>query len=146
LLLPPHRKATHSPQIPLTSLTPRTKAEQAKIVCGLDERKCKGEVAPIMKDWVEQLANELQATIDYYTLLEGLQTKLVKEILLCGGSASLPGLPDILTERINLPVKTGNTWNKFVGPPKKLLAIPNKSLLGFTTAIGLAMRELEELE
>lgn len=118
-----------------------SKAEQAKIVCGLDERKCKGKVAPIMKGWVSQLANELQATIDYYASLESLQQKKsVKEILLCGGSASLPGLPEILSERINLPVKTADTWYKFVEPPKKLLPIPKKSLLGFTTAIGLAIR------
>jgi len=115
------------------------KAEQAKIICGLDPKKCKDKVRPLFNAWVQELTREIKATISYSNTLNGLNAAPQPNILLCGGGAGLIGLAELLQKSLDLEVEVAVPLQKFI-EPKKTKLIPSKSVLGYTTAIGLALR------
>ncbi len=117
------------------------KAEQAKKVCGLDPKKCKGELVPVMNGWLKLLAQDIQSTIDYYTNEKEGTTALFDNIILCGGGASLLQLPEHLEEIIGVPVKVFDPATR-LKPYKDIPELPQKSLPGYATVIGLAMRSI----
>ena len=115
------------------------KAEQAKIICGLDPKKCKGKVSPLLSDWVQELIREINATVNYYSTLNSLSAVSMQKVLLCGGGAGLIGLSELLQKKLALEVEVADPLQKFIGS-KKIKPIPSKLVLGYTTAIGLALR------
>jgi type IV pilus assembly protein PilM len=65
----------------------------------------------------------------------------ISQIILSGGSASMPGLAEFLQEQVGLTVVLGNPWSqlqtKHVAPPRDI------ETPMYTTAIGLALREVQ---
>lgn len=69
----------------------------------------------------------------------------VRKIFLCGGGANLKGLTNFLSQEIGLPVEIGNPWvNVLINSLKKDSELFPKESLGYTTAIGLALRAYKE--
>lgn len=126
-------------QIALEMKLTQAKAEQAKIVCGLDPKKCKGKIAPIFNTWTQSLIQEIQSTITFFKESNPRAPEFEK-IILCGGGAALLGLDARLRESIKIPVEVCNPTSHSFRLEKGVQPIPPKSLPGFTTAIGLAMR------
>ncbi len=123
-------------------LTP-AKAEQAKIVCGLDERKCKGKLKPIIDGWVNELAEEISTTMTYYHNSSADSNEGFKELLLCGGGAALNGLSERLSDELSVPASAiGDISDYRVSFHKEVPPIPKRSVSGFATAIGLALRSV----
>jgi len=114
------------------------KAEQAKIICGLDPKKCKGQMLPLMRGWVERLGNELQETVSYY-MSERVESPDFEKVILCGGGAALAGLAEKLQKKLSISVEVGNPLINFNKPRDEDLIIPVKSLSSLATALGLAL-------
>jgi len=121
------------------SLTP-AKAEQAKMVCGFDPKKCKGQIVPLIRGWVEGLSSEIQETIEYFEA-ENPRTDHFREIILCGGGAALSQLNKRLEQAIGLPVVVADPLNQVDNMKDEDLRIPARALPSMTTVMGLAMRE-----
>jgi Tfp pilus assembly PilM family ATPase len=71
----------------------------------------------------------------------GQEQKKIKKIILCGGGANLQGLPDFLTKALKAEVAVGNPWvNILSSDSKEIPALSFQDSLGYTTALGLALR------
>ena len=67
----------------------------------------------------------------------------VEEIILCGGGANLKGLGKVLSLELGIPTVVGNPWiNVFPGDHKEIKGLSFKKSLSYTTAIGLALRDI----
>jgi len=113
-------------------------AEKAKIVCGLDEKKCKGIIKKILYSNIDQLTEKINEAISYYQEYYQKDDK-VDEIILCGGGANFSKIEQVLESRTGIRTKIGNPLTKI----NKVLPAANinqRKLLSFTTAIGLALR------
>lgn len=126
------------------------KAEKMKIKYGFkinpkkkdqEQEKVFEALIPIMTDFTEQIKNCLnyyQTHAKHEHLPPGKRG--VKKILLCGGGANLPGLTDFLASELKIPVERGNPFVNVDFKKKK--GLPLKDPLSFTTAIGLALRDV----
>lgn len=121
-------------------------AEKIKKTAGLNKKDRDGAVFNALRGAVSALAEELQRTISYFEshAIHGDGTSgNVEEILLVGGEAHLLGLPTYLSARTKIPVRLGDpleVLRERLALP--VLPIPHKDLLPFTTAVGLALRDL----
>lgn len=117
-------------------------AEKAKIICGFEEKKCHGILKEILSSVVEDLIKKIKEAISFYKEdhLPPDHRKITK-ILLCGGGANFKSLEEILSQKLNLKVEKANPLLglKFSSG----LSLNQTEALVYTTAIGLALRELE---
>ncbi len=120
------------------------KAEEIKKTVGLNKKERAGEIFSILIPAVSVLLDEIKLAIDYHQRrtahIHGT-AKPIDEILLTGGDANLLGLDTYLSGSLKIPVRIADPWaglrNK-LNP--RIPPIPKNRALGFTTAIGLAMR------
>ena len=138
------------------------KAEKLKIQYGLEgknylkiDQKTEKEkkaieifraLSPFLKDFVKQVNDYLAY---YHTHIHHehlpLDSKEIEKILLCGGGANLKGFTEFLSFELKKPVELGNPWVNIL--PEPLIQVPELSFersLSFTTALGLALRGIEE--
>ncbi|MFH1597636.1 MAG: type IV pilus assembly protein PilM [Patescibacteria group bacterium] len=115
-------------------------AEKAKTIFGLNERGSKGEVRNIMLPIVNNLKKRIIDTINYYQD-NFTNHKPIEVIIFSGGGARLKGLLQAL------PIKPRSDIKMDLGDPQinwqqGKLQIPNNKILSYPTAIGLALREM----
>jgi len=124
------------------------KAEELKIKYGLTgEKKIFEAIVPVLTDLTEQI----KKYIDYYqahACHEHLisNEKTIEKIYLSGRGANLKGLTDFLSRELKIPVELGNPWINIL--PESFKETPKLSLeesLGYTTALGLALRGIKEI-
>lgn len=113
------------------------KAEEAKIVCGLDPNKCEGALLKILLNNIDSLIRQIKKIITYY------QSNFpdhndISEIIICGGGANFGEIDQLLSEKLKIPVKIGNPFANITQTKK--ISIPKEKILSYTTAIGLALR------
>jgi type IV pilus assembly protein PilM len=117
------------------------KAEEIKRRVGIantaDYPNIKTSLLPVLDTLVAEVKNILKFHQDH-------SEKKVSKILLVGGSAKLKNLPEYLaphlTEFGQIVVTLGNPWQNIVKVSNGNLN--NYEALGYTTAIGLALRNL----
>lgn len=118
------------------ALTPQ-QAENAKIVCGLDPKKCKGGIKTILEKELNDLAIRIQTGLLYYK--ENFDDNLpVTLLILCGGGANMSQLNELLTDKIGIPVEVSNILKNFKVSHK--IKLPTDTFLSAITAIGLALK------
>lgn len=132
------------------------KAEQLKIKYGLEEKiklKIKHEKTIIKKERSKifealvpalvDLTQQIKTHLRYHKTHDGKgePSSDVSKILLCGGGSNLKGLPELLSQELKLPVELGNPWINILPEGKKEIpGITFEKSLGYTTALGLALR------
>lgn len=110
-------------------------AEKAKIICGTDPKKCKGETLNIITKTINELAQEIINANNFYQDHFGKDTNDI-EIILCGGGANLKGADKILTAKLKRKVVTADPTINL----NKLEKQNINNIYSYTTAIGLALR------
>lgn len=115
------------------------KAEQAKIVCGLDKNKCHGALLEIFSDTINDLQQEIKRAINFYYSNFSKNQK-VEKIVLGGGGANFINIAQVIQEKLNIPTTISNPWQNIQNPHPNYFN-PQKSQ-SFITAIGLAIRGL----
>jgi len=111
-------------------------AEKAKIICGLDPKRCHGAMAEILRQMMNNLVNRIQEAALFYSE-HFPQGNKIGEIILCGGGSNFKQIDKYLSGKLKLPVHKGNpTVNLSVNQSK--LKVDN--LISYTTALGLALR------
>ncbi|MFC1629697.1 type IV pilus assembly protein PilM [Patescibacteria group bacterium] len=128
-------------------------AEKLKIKYGLqggknqEAKKVFEALVPALTNLVEQVKKHLSFyhTHAFHEHLDS-KTKRVEKILICGGGATLKGLCGFLSAQLKIEVELGNPWINIL--PKPLKEVPELSFedsLGYTTALGLALRGIKKL-
>lgn len=101
---------------------------------------------PVLSDLTGQIKKHLNF-YQTHSSHEHLSDKSgkVKKIILCGRAANLKGLTDFLSFSLKIPVELGNPWiNILPEPLKEVPELPFEESLGYTTALGLALRGIRE--
>lgn len=88
---------------------------------------------------LEKIASEIERSIKFYQ--DRSKSKLEK-VLLCGGSVNLTYLQDYLSKKIKITTEIGNPWANVTTYPLK--AVPKTEIPIYTTAIGLALRNIKD--
>ena len=113
---------------------------------GSEKRKVFDSLVPALVDLTQQIRKHIEYYQAHFVGKEkssGDERQL--DILLSGGGANLKGLSEYLSMELNLPVGVGNPLANMVAKGKvKKIKIWAEELLGYTTAIGLAMRGISE--
>ncbi|MFA6215699.1 MAG: type IV pilus assembly protein PilM [Patescibacteria group bacterium] len=117
------------------------KAEKAKIVCGLDPKKCEGALLKILLKPIQSIADQIKKAIIFYKSNFSINNE-ISEVILCGGGANFSNIDKILAEKLNLTVKIGNPLTNIAKTKK--IKIPPDKILSYTTAIGLALRAFQK--
>lgn len=127
-------------------------AENLKLEHGLQisrkntkEKKIFEAMAPILTNLSEQIKRYIRYYQDH-TSHEHLPSngKKIEKILFCGKGANLKGLTDFFFSSLKIPVELSNPWINIL--PEPLKEVPELSFeesLGYTTALGLALRGIE---
>lgn len=128
------------------------KAEKLKLKYGIETKVTRegGEVFEALIPHLTNLIEQIKKYLNYYQTHASYEhlsssAKKVKKILLCGGGANLRGLTGFLSQELKLPVELGNPWVNIL--PKNQKETPELSFeksLGYTTALGLALRGIKK--
>ena len=119
-------------------------AEAMKIKYGLGSLAMKSPLFKAAQPILENLAVEIERSTNFYLNNLGYSTT-VDGIILCGGGSNMKGLLPYLTKRLNQSVEFGNPWvNIKLG--RSLPPIDRGHSVQYSTAIGLALRGLDEYE
>ncbi|MBI5370143.1 type IV pilus assembly protein PilM [Candidatus Uhrbacteria bacterium] len=124
---------------------PADKAEQMKrdfSDAAAEPSDLPGGLSPVLEPVIQPLVNEIKYSFELYASMELTQIKKVEKIILTGGSAHLPRVPEYLSETLNLNVYRGNPWARVVYP-QDLSIVLEEIGPRMSVAIGLAMRDME---
>lgn len=117
-----------------------TKAEESKIVCGLDKEKCDGALLKVLMEPIDAMASHITKALAYYQA-NFSKNDGISEIILCGGGANFINIEKVLGEKVGLPVVIGNPLTN-IAISKKII-LPLEKARTYTTAIGLALNGLQ---
>ncbi len=115
-------------------------AEEYKRTYGLDETKLEGKIMKAIKPIFDVIVEEIKRSIAFYSTHK--KSEGIKRLVLCGGTASLPGIMVYLAGSLDIEVQSGNPWRLIDAPlkfPKKELEEIGPS---FAVAAGLALKEI----
>jgi Tfp pilus assembly PilM family ATPase len=123
---------------------PFEEAEAMKIKYGLGSLAMKSPLFKAAQPILENLAVEIERSMNFYLTNLGYSAA-IDNVVLCGGGSNMRGLLPYLTKRLNLTVEFGNPWlNIKLG--RTLPPIDRGRSVQYSTAIGLALRGLDEYE
>lgn len=127
-------KITH--QIAATLNISLAEAEQSKIVCGLDDERCRGALRRVLDGTLDELTRKIEAAISFYAENYAGHPPITA-LVLTGGGANFIHIERVLSEKLRLPVTIANPLTNVTLPN----AHPQKGALqSHVTAIGLALR------
>ena len=136
---------------------PFEKAEQIKRKIGLEKEAESGMLRKALLPVLNNLVSEIRKTLKFFEEQSGGSDK-IKALILTGGSGKLKDLPSYLSRSLRssersaehklksfpgLEVELGNPWQNILSK-KQTPPLSRTDSLSFSTAIGLALRELEE--
>lgn len=90
------------------------------------------------------IKDELATRMQYWHLrTDASPDRRLSQIILCGGSANLKGLPTYLTECLKVPTVRANVWENMLNFTEEVPPIDRRHSLGYATAIGLALGSVD---
>lgn len=102
-----------------------------------------GDISPILQTLLKPILDEVKYSFNLYQgQTEGGQAKRIDKIIVTGGSALLPRLPEFLTQMMNVNAYLGDPWARVVYP-QDLRPVLDEIGSRFTIALGCAMRDIE---
>lgn len=115
-------------------------AEKTKISHGIEAGN-DNPVFGVVKSLLENLVQEIERTLDFYSGMSK-ENSAVGKVILCGGGSNLKGLVVYLSERLKKNVELGDPWvNLKMG--NGIPTISKEDADRYSTAIGLALRGLD---
>ncbi len=117
-----------------------SRAEAYKRERGLDHMEVDAgkEIKDILLTFIDKVVLEMERMMDAY--FEKSKRKVTK-LVLSGGSGSIVGLKEYLSDRLKIEILIGNPWAR-VSYPTVLSPVLKEIAPRFAVAIGLAMREI----
>jgi len=112
-------------------------AEKLKLKQGLKDEKALKAMTPLLID----LIGQAKKCINY----NRTQSGEIKKILLCGSGSNLKGLSDFISSELKITVGLVNPWMNILSSSlKEVPELSFKESLGYTTALGLALRGVKK--
>jgi type IV pilus assembly protein PilM len=102
-----------------------------------------GDLSPILQTLLKPVLDEIKYSFNLYQgQTENGQQKRIEKIIVTGGSALLPRLPEFLTQLMNVNAYLGDPWARVVYP-EDLRPVLEEIGPRFSVAVGCAMRDIE---
>ncbi|HWQ99923.1 MAG TPA: type IV pilus assembly protein PilM [Candidatus Methylomirabilis sp.] len=102
-----------------------------------------GDLSPILQTLLKPILDEIKYSFNLYQgQSEGGVQKRIEKIIVTGGSAMLPRLPEFLTQLMNVNTYLGDPWARVVYP-EDLRPVLEEIGSRFAVAVGCAMRDIE---
>lgn len=119
-------------------LTP-AQAEEYKKVYGLSDKNFGGKLSKAIEPILSSIFSEIKKAMTFYG--DKYKNSPISQILLTGGTASLPGITLYFAQNLSTEIVIANPWRmrNISGVPQAVEAVGPD----FTTAIGLALKEYE---
>lgn len=114
-------------------------AEEYKKVYGLSEANFSGKIGKATEPILSSILTETKKSLAYYG--EKYPEDPIKQIILSGGTAKLPGLNSYFAQNLGIETVVANPWKILASQevPKEIL----DDAPSYTISVGLAMREYE---
>ncbi len=127
------------------------KAEKIKVKCDVSNPKKdqkSGKILEALNPIFEELTQQIKKYINFYqdhASHEHLSSNYkIEKLLLCGGGVNLKGFPKLLSEKLGISAELGDFWTNLSS--KKPTDAMYKDSLSFTTALGLALRGMNNTD
>ncbi|MFA6047194.1 MAG: type IV pilus assembly protein PilM [Parcubacteria group bacterium] len=119
----------------------REEAEKLKSGQGIEFSLEDSSVFSVVKPLLESLAMEIEKTTDFYKSMSK-ESGDIRRIILCGSGANLRGIVPYLASRLTRDIIIGDPWiNLNFGD--NLPTIDRNNSLGYSTAVGLALKKID---
>lgn len=119
-------------------------AEEYKKTYGLLENQLEGKLQEIIKPIFDVIVSEIERGILFYQTHQPMDS--IKRVILCGGTAKLPGIVAYLAASLDLEVQIGNPWNNVKMGSTKIIDKITEDAPSYAVAVGLSMRSLIDKE
>lgn len=115
-------------------------AEEYKKTYGLDQTQLEGKVMQSIKPIFDVVVDEIKRSSAFY----GTHNKedQIKRVIICGGTASLPGIIVYMAASLDFEVQLGDPWQKIYAPTKFSRNELEDAGPSFAVAAGLAIKEV----
>jgi type IV pilus assembly protein PilM len=108
---------------------------------GVVRTKDNEAIANVLQEIMKSMVDELSVRMHYWhTRKIDRGEREIKRIVLCGGSSNLWGLPEYLTDNLQIPTVRAEVWQNAFSLDTSIPPITRKYSYGYATAIGLALR------
>ena len=119
-------------------------AEAAKRGYALPDGVEARPIQPIIETVSDILALEIRKTMDFYRATAEESEEAIQKILIAGGGSKLPGLPDYLARRFEIPVEAFDPFRQIQVDVRKFDPDYMKEIVpDMAIAVGLALRGVE---
>lgn len=119
-------------------------AEAAKRGYALPDGVEARPIQPIIETVSDILALEIRKTMDFYRATAEESEEAIQKILIAGGGSKLPGLPDYLARRFEMPVEVFDPFRQIQVDVRKFDPDYMKEIVpDMAIAVGLALRGVE---
>ena len=108
---------------------------------GLVHTKENDPVATLLEKYANEIADELGTRMHYWHTRDiDREAREIKKVIVCGGSANIFGLPEFLTEKLEVSTERAHVWDNAFSLETRIPPITRRYSYGYATAIGLALR------
>lgn len=116
-------------------------AEKAKIEGSGDDEQSRGLFREGLIAYADPICSEIERSVDYFRSTFGAEN--IRQVLLSGGGAMIPGIADDLTRRLGVETEIINPFRK-ITCDKSILNHETAELIGPVAAVcvGLALRKI----
>jgi type IV pilus assembly protein PilM len=102
-----------------------------------------GDISLILQTLLKPVLDEMKYSLNLYQgQATSTQPKRIEKIIVTGGSALLPRLPEFLTQLLNINAYLGDPWARVVYP-EELRPVLEEIGPRFAVSVGCAMRDIE---
>ncbi len=114
---------------------------QIKNTRGLSDAKDNAALAKVLRKYADAIADELAIRIHYWhTRGADRDERLIKKVIMCGGSVNLFGLPEFLSAKLEIPTERAQVWGNAFSLDSYVPEIARRHSYGYATAVGLALK------
>ncbi len=121
-------------------LTPK-EAEEYKKIYGVSKEVLGGKIGKATEPILNSIAEEIKKALAYYSE-KYKDDKPIRQIVLSGGTARLPGIDVFFANKVNTETVIANPWEALASQNLPTEIIENAP--DYTIAVGLAMRDYEK--
>jgi len=92
---------------------------------------------------IDDIKDELETRIQYWRTRESVRGEdaEIDQIILCGGSSNLAGLPEYLWRKLSIPTDRAKVWRNAFSLESFIPPITKRYSYGYATAVGLALKD-----
>lgn len=112
---------------------------------GVESKKVAGAITPLLLEITEEAKKYINYYHNHTNIPEFLGGGKIKKVLLCGQGANMFDLSAFISSELKIPAERANPWVNILSESiKKVPKLEFNESLGYTTALGLALRAIQE--